>query len=175
MERACMQQQHAKCIILQRYCLPFDHNHLGLYPCPCPMYHTLMGSYFSPIAPPFCFWNWIYRNVLAKKASADGSDVVLSLCISVVINSTRSLIALLVIWGFPFSKKYKYLKITIISVHGPIYQPKDGNDKSSVSFQFTCSVSQQIGWQDHCYPASHWPSVVQHLQSVALALGKAGP
>lgn len=71
--------------------------------------HTLIGPYFSPTAPPFCFWNWMYRNVLAKKASAAESGVVVSLCISVVISSIRLWIAATLIWGFPFSKKYKYL------------------------------------------------------------------
>lgn len=67
--------------------------------------HALMASYFSPTAPPFCFWNWMYRIVLARKASADGSGEVESLCISVVINSSRPWIVETVIWGFPFSKK----------------------------------------------------------------------
>lgn len=75
-----------------------------------PANHTLRGSYFSPMAPPFCFWNWMYLNVLAKKASAAGSDVVLSLCISVVINSIKPSIAEILISEFPFSKKYRYLR-----------------------------------------------------------------
>lgn len=64
-----------------------------------------MGSYFSPIAPPFFFWNSMYRFVLAKKALAAGSRVVDSLCIALVINSMRLCIAEAVICVFPFSKK----------------------------------------------------------------------
>jgi hypothetical protein len=52
----------------------------------------------------------MYRIVLAKKASDAGSGVVESLCISLVINSTSPWIAALATCGFPFSKKYRYLK-----------------------------------------------------------------
>lgn len=69
------------------------------------IFHALIESYFSPIAPPFCFWNWMYRIVLAKKASEGGSGVVDSLCISLVINSIKPWIAELVTCEFPFSKK----------------------------------------------------------------------
>ena len=69
------------------------------------VFHTLIDAYFSPIAPPFCFWNCIYRNVLVKNASEVGFTLLESLCNSFVINSTNPWIAALVIWGFPFSKK----------------------------------------------------------------------
>lgn len=55
----------------------------------------------------------MYLNVLAKKASAAGSDVVLSLCKSVVINSIKPSIAETLISEFPFSKKYRYLRLPI--------------------------------------------------------------
>ena len=68
-------------------------------------------SYFSPMLPPFCFWNSMYRKVLEKKASVDGSATVLSLCFSLLISSIKSWITVFVICGIPFSKKYKYLKM----------------------------------------------------------------
>jgi hypothetical protein len=68
-------------------------------------------SYFSPMLPPFCFWNSMYRKVLEKNASVDGSATELSLCFSVLINSIKSWITVFVICGIPFSKKYKYLKM----------------------------------------------------------------
>jgi hypothetical protein len=53
----------------------------------------------------------MYLRVLAKKASADGSDVWLSFCFSVLISSIKSWITVFVICGIPFSKKYRYLKL----------------------------------------------------------------
>ena len=102
-----------------------------------------MGSYFSPTAPPFCFWNSMYRSVLAKKASADESGVVVSLCISVVINSIRPWMVATVICGLPFSKKYKYLQANKTKNEEPTRRKPYSNEKrQSQNIRITCSVSQ---------------------------------
>lgn len=98
--------------------------------------YTLMGSYFSPTAPPFCFWNSMYRSVLAKNASADESGVVVSLCISVVINSISPWMVATVICGLPFSKKYKYLQANKTKV---IYLPSRRKQYSNVTKLWTIS------------------------------------
>lgn len=100
-------------------------------------------SYFSPMLPPFCFWNSMYRNVLEKNASVDGSATELSLCISVLINSIKSWITVFVICGIPFSKKYKYLKMGIArGLLTQINYPPENIKSSSRVYLFKISINR---------------------------------
>jgi len=110
--------------------------------------YTLIGPNFSPTTPPFCFWNWMYRIVLAKKASDAGSGVVESLCISLAINSTSPWIAALVTCGFPFSKKYRYLK-HVQRVHNYRIMPDDmwHRDQKFKITGSSCSLVQYFNKQ----------------------------
>lgn len=98
-------------------------------------------SYFSPMLPPFCFWNSMYRKVLEKNASVDGSATELSLCFSVLINSIKSWITVFVICGIPFSKKYKYLKM--VKAQGLLWQKSIVHQKIlNIVLECTCSKFQ---------------------------------
>lgn len=138
-------------------------------------YEAFICSYFSPMLPPFCFWNSMYRRVLAKKASADGSDALLSFCFSVLISSIKSWMTVFVICGIPFSKKYRYLKIIQVW-ELQLQQINHISTRKDIRYKaFTCSKFQWIEWQIRCFPLIHWPFVEQHLQFSRHALSKGGP